>query len=107
MSDKGEFWTGQQALERGLVDELGGIYTAVRNAKEKVGLTADDDVFLIPFPKQKTFSEQIFQMLQSTSAQAASPLRFLPEPLARVAVWADALPSGTPLLIPPMLVEIR
>lgn len=104
---QGRVWTGQQALERGLVDELGGIYTAVRHAKEKVGLTADDDVFLIPFPKQKTFSEQVFSVLQSTRAQAADPLRLLPEPMAKIAGLLTALPTGTPLLIPPMLVEIR
>ncbi|MFK7895474.1 MAG: signal peptide peptidase SppA [Myxococcota bacterium] len=104
---QGRVWTGQQAFERGLVDELGGIYTAVRRAKESVGLSAEDDVFLIPFPKQKTFSEQIFGVLQSTRAEATSPLRLLPEPLASVVGWAAMLPSGTPLLIPPVLMEIR
>ena len=30
---QGRVWTGKQALEVGLVDELGGFYTAVRRAK--------------------------------------------------------------------------
>lgn len=35
---RGRVWTGQQALERGLVDELGGFETALRRAKQLAGL---------------------------------------------------------------------
>ena len=31
-------WTGEQAVTRGLVDELGGLRVAVAKAKEKVGI---------------------------------------------------------------------
>jgi len=34
----GRVWTGRQALERGLVDELGGLDLAIRRAREKAGL---------------------------------------------------------------------
>ncbi len=37
---QGRVWTGQQALEKGLVDELGGIDTAIRTAAELAGLSA-------------------------------------------------------------------
>lgn len=36
---QGRVWTGQQALERGLVDELGGINRAIEVAAELAGLT--------------------------------------------------------------------
>jgi protease-4 len=39
---QGRVWTGAQAKEVGLVDELGGIAEAIELAKAKVGLTADD-----------------------------------------------------------------
>ena len=34
----GRVWTGRQALEHGLVDELGGLDLAIRRAREKAGL---------------------------------------------------------------------
>lgn len=36
---EGRVWTGEMAKERGLVDELGGLDTALRIAAEKAGLT--------------------------------------------------------------------
>ncbi len=47
---RGRVWTGADALERGLVDELGGLRTAVRRAKVLAGLDEDADVRLISYP---------------------------------------------------------
>jgi protease-4 len=47
---RGRIWTGADALERGLVDELGGLRTAVRRAKILAGLDEDADVRLVSFP---------------------------------------------------------
>src|SRR6201996_336596 len=47
---RGRIWTGADALERGLVDELGGLLTAVRRAKVLAGLDEDTDVRLVSFP---------------------------------------------------------
>ena len=41
---RGRVWTGADALERGLVDELGGLRTAVRRAKVLAGLDVDAEV---------------------------------------------------------------
>ncbi len=35
---QGRIWSGQAALKHGLVDELGGLQTALRLAKEEAGL---------------------------------------------------------------------
>jgi protease-4 len=35
---RGRVWTGRDALERGLVDELGGLRDAVRIARKRAGL---------------------------------------------------------------------
>jgi protease-4 len=43
-------WTGADALDRGLVDELGGFRSAVNRAKVLAGLDADDDVRLLNYP---------------------------------------------------------
>ena len=49
---RGRVWTGEDAHAHGLVDELGGIATAVRLAKELAGGKADAPVKLVPFPKK-------------------------------------------------------
>ncbi|MCV7030054.1 signal peptide peptidase SppA [Mycobacterium sherrisii] len=47
---RGRVWTGADALERGLVDELGGLRTAVRRAKILAGLDEDADVRIVSYP---------------------------------------------------------
>jgi protease-4 len=47
---RGRVWTGADALERGLVDELGGLRTAIGRAKVLAGFDADTDVKLVSLP---------------------------------------------------------
>jgi len=47
---RGRVWTGADALDRGLVDELGGLRTAIDRAKVLAGFDADTDVKLVSLP---------------------------------------------------------
>ncbi|WP_197374378.1 signal peptide peptidase SppA [Mycolicibacterium baixiangningiae] len=47
---RGRVWTGADAKERGLVDELGGLRTAVDRAKVLAGLEPDADVRIVGYP---------------------------------------------------------
>jgi protease IV len=47
---RGRAWTGADALERGLVDELGGLRTAITRAKVLAGLEPDADVRVVGYP---------------------------------------------------------
>lgn len=47
---RGRVWTGADARERGLVDELGGFRTALRRAKILAGLDEDTDVRIVAYP---------------------------------------------------------
>ncbi len=47
---QGRVWTGADARERGLVDELGGLRTALRRAKVLAGLDEDADVRIVTYP---------------------------------------------------------
>lgn len=47
---RGRVWTGADARERGLVDELGGLRTALRRAKILAGLDEDTDVRVVTYP---------------------------------------------------------
>jgi protease-4 len=104
---QGRVWTGAQALAAGLVDELGGLYVAARRAKQEIGLAPDDDVLLVPYPPPASLSDQLFEALSDLGTEALRPRFDWPEPLGELAHWAELLPTGSPLLVPPILVEIR
>jgi protease-4 len=69
---KGRVWTGAQAKNLGLVDELGGIDTAIRIAKELAHIPAGERVNIVRFPEEKSFLQQIFEReREMTSGEAA------------------------------------
>ena len=45
---RGRVWTGADAFEHGLVDELGGLRRAVEIARERAGLPVDAPVRAVP-----------------------------------------------------------
>ena len=50
---EGRVWTGRQAKELGLVDELGGFVRALELTKEAVGIAPEQAVELRVFPEQR------------------------------------------------------
>jgi protease-4 len=103
---QGRVWTGEQALQRGLIDELGGLREAVLRAKRALGLDADADVALIPYPETGSLVEQLADTLRRISLEVAldSPLKGLAE---RLQSGFDAAPVGAPVLVPPFVFDIR
>ncbi|WP_427449848.1 signal peptide peptidase SppA [Litorimonas sp. WD9-15] len=75
---KGRVWTGAQAQEIGLVDELGGIMTALNAAKRLANLDEDADIRIKVFPRQKTFEEQLEDLFKG-SAQVTQDIQTLRE----------------------------
>ena len=53
---QGRVWTGRQAKDNGLVDELGGLRLALAIAKEKANLPRDAEVEIVTYPKRRPFS---------------------------------------------------
>ncbi len=56
---KGRVWTGKQALEIGLIDEIGGLSRAIEIAKELAGIPHEESVKLVVWPKKISFFEGI------------------------------------------------
>ena len=54
---QGRVWTGAQAKEIGLVDELGGLDRALALAKQRAKLPPDSEVELVVYPGQKSIYE--------------------------------------------------
>jgi protease-4 len=103
---QGRVWTGEQALERGLIDELGGLSEAVLRAKLALDLDADADVALMPYPEAGTLAQQLTDTLRRISLEAVqdSPLQNFAE---RMQIWFDAAPVGAPALVPPFAFDIK
>jgi protease-4 len=103
---RGRVWTGAQAHERGLVDELGGLRTALRRAKLLAGLEPDDDVELVIYPQPRSLAEQVADALDQVAARASASL-VLPPALEQLESLVRMLPPGRPLLVAPFAVEIQ
>jgi protease-4 len=68
---KGRIWSGEDAKGLGLVDELGGLSTALRLAKQAAGIPDTEDVKLQVFPRPKSPVEQILAGPRENSEAAA------------------------------------
>ena len=51
---RGRIWSGEDALELGLVDELGGIREAIRAAREEAGIEPGADARVSVYPKAQS-----------------------------------------------------
>ncbi|MCK5740334.1 S49 family peptidase, partial [bacterium] len=58
---EGRVWTGRQAKDNGLIDELGGLNTAIQLAKELANLPAENPVSLVHYPRERTLTELILE----------------------------------------------
>jgi len=89
---RGRVWTGAQARDLKLVDELGGLTKAVELAKGLAGIAREEEVRLVVWPKKRTFWESLFGRRAPESVldmrpglkQAALALRLM----ERTRVWA-------------------
>jgi protease-4 len=68
---QGRVWTGAQAKDRGLVDALGGLDTAVSIAKERAHIPADEEVDLVVYSARRSFYEALTELGRSSSALGA------------------------------------
>ena len=104
---QGRVWAGRQALEIGLVDEIGGLRAAVDRIRRALELDPDADVELVARPAPKRLSEELAELLEARLARVV----YEALPLPRGFGWVDSLlatvSADGPLLVPPVLVEIR
>jgi protease-4 len=95
---QGRVWTGRQARENGLVDQLGGLMTAVAAAKQRAKIPAEEDVQLDVYPRPRSFWSVLSEQFQSPvervrSRAAAEALVSLLGPRDRQALAAMLAPS--------------
>ena len=69
---QGRVWTGRQAKQIGLVDELGGLERAIADAKQRAKIPVDSEVELSIYPPRKSFYEIVTEQLGGGSDQLAA-----------------------------------
>lgn len=89
---KGRVWTGAQAKELKLVDELGGLDTAVATAKQLAHIPESEEVRIVNFPKEKTF----FEMLLERQRDQMSEARTLDETFERLVGTMEPIQARMP-----------
>ena len=109
---RGRVWSGEDAIDKGLVDEIGGFMDAIEKAKELGGIDADVTPRLTYYPRRKTGFEALETMfgVSEETARVAYMLgtvanndrmQILIEDLAA----ADAVNAGQMLAVGPRLRE--
>lgn len=68
---RGRVWSGEDALAQGLVDELGGLSTAIEKARILAEIEADSEIRLMTFPE----STPGFTMFGAQAAASAQELK--------------------------------
>jgi protease-4 len=63
-------WTGRQAKQHQLVDELGGLERAVAIAKQRAKIPADAEVEVVVYPARKSFYELLSEQFYGGSADS-------------------------------------
>jgi protease-4 len=69
---KGRVWTGAQAKDLGLVDELGGTDRAITVAKQLARIRTGAAVQVVQFPEEKTFFQLLFEKERSRGIDAGA-----------------------------------
>jgi len=89
---KGRIWTGRQAKDRKLVDELGGLTMALGLAKKEAGIDADEEVRLDVWPKKRSFWQAVFSRsgigLDIRSAAGREKILDAVRMMNRTKIWA-------------------
>jgi protease-4 len=67
---QGRIWSGEDALKLGLIDELGGLPTAIERACELAHLDPKTKVQLVEMPSPKSFFQEIFSRDDSSDSAA-------------------------------------
>lgn len=102
---QGRIWLGETALAQGLVDELGGLYAAVRRAKQEAGLGAEVDPERVIFPGPRGLTEEIRDLMQGDISSWLSA-RILPLELPAILRAASFLAEGELAYLPTDWIEI-
>ncbi len=97
---QGRVWLGSRALELKLVDQLGGLDTAIELAKQAAKIPADEDPARIVLPEAPPLRDQLRQLIGMTAARAPWPLEWVLTQLPNEWRGIEEIPPGIVQLVP-------
>jgi protease-4 len=71
---KGRIWTGEDAKNLGLVDELGGFDQAIKLAKKAANIPESEEINIQRFPRRKSFLESLLRKPENSEHDTADAL---------------------------------
>jgi protease-4 len=85
----GRVWSGQQAVENGLVDAIGGLDDAI--ARVRTAASLGDDVEVLHVPEPKNFADSLFASMFDAQVAAGGDAAVLRSLLAECARYTEVL----------------
>ena len=111
---QGRVWTGQQAKDRGLVDEFGGLDKAVEVAKQLAKIPADKGVERVILPYPTTFLQELLsgggENSNTEVQQQRAVYAALPEDARRALRYMalmDRMKNGETMLLMPFDLRVK
>ena len=102
---QGRVWSGVEAKEIGLVDELGGLDRAVALAKQRAKIAQDAEVELVIYPPKKSFYDLLRDPLGNSDSRASTLASLLgfgnPKIVQALAAPLQVFRRGEPLALMP------
>lgn len=100
---QGRVWTGEQAVELGLADAIGGLGDAIRHAAELAGIA--DRYTVVDHPPPVDFFEQLLESLAKQDRPLSGVAGRLPSPLRTIVADLEILqklndPRGRHMILP-------
>jgi protease IV len=83
----GRVWAGQQAVDNGLVDAIGGLDDALAMVRKRAGVADDVEVSHVPEPKN--FADSLFSSLFEAQVAAGADAALLRTLLSRCAAFSE------------------
>jgi protease-4 len=100
---QGRVWLGDQAKQRGLVDELGGIDRAIEIVKEKAKIGKDEKVAIVTYPPKRS----ILDVAMSRTPESMFESRATPFAKLAKAAHLKLLSHPGLLRLMPFAIEVR
>ena len=98
---QGRVWTGAQAKQNGLVDDLGGLDRAIELVKQKAHIGAAERVTLVPYPGKRSVLDLLFSRSEETSEAELKIKKLLGQ------VPIEALARGGFLKLMPYSIQVK
>ncbi|MEL6546434.1 MAG: signal peptide peptidase SppA, partial [Myxococcota bacterium] len=97
---QGRVWSGRDALDHGLVDELGGLRDAIDKARALAELSDDDPIELRPYPRPDSPAAALRGLLRGT-IRAAETIEQVREPVSELnSLWRRVRVGDGSLSVP-------